>query len=407
MLERLNVQPHIRWQIKPHARSSRWHPLLPPGFPHEDDGGAALNCILASCLMLEIPEDLVRATETHFAELEGLEYAAVSARIPGMMALAHDISLGNYLMHEDTPGHDVGHCTPSRVAAGHDGRLLASVGSYDQQWWPLALPENVPTPELPSFLWTLGDRFFKISTTLELDTSTELLPDSLKAAGRAARDDLSAGGHSIRTRAATGVIFDTFHVSLQELISEEVDDSRRALRAWGVSASLCADGAWVCPACALKSFTLKEDLLRHFDRTHYREVNGTPSTKQQGIIQVLWLQCERKLARSQLFGERGAQTGERRYLHTSAQCMLDQLRRSPSWATSLVSLAPRTIHKFVAHFDEHIKLFLDNLDTRFILRQDAHRFHTLGAHCVCSDRFLTTVYASYLHPDTHGAQLRV
>ena len=62
----------------------------------------------------------------------------------------------------------------------------------------------------------------------------------------------------------------------------------------------------------------------------------------------------------------------------------------------------------MAHFDEHIKLFLDNEDTRFILRQDAHGFHTLGAHCVCSGRFfLTTVHASYLHPDTHGAQLRV
>ena len=91
------------------------------------------------------------------------------------MVVAADISLGNYLMREDTTGHDVGHCILLRVAAGHDGRLLASVGSCHQQWWPLALPENVPTPKLPSFLWTLGDRFFKISTTLEFDTSTELL----------------------------------------------------------------------------------------------------------------------------------------------------------------------------------------------------------------------------------------
>ena len=296
--------------------------------------------------MLGIPEDLVRTTEPHFGELcqgtGGLEYAAVSARAPGMMALALDISPGNKMMHEDTPGHDVGYCTPLRAAAGHDGRLLASVCSCDQQWWPLALPENVLTPELPSFLWTLGDRFFKMSTTLEFDTSTELLPDGLKAAGRVARDDLSAGGQSIRARAATCVIFDdTFPVPVQELISEELDDSRRALRAWGVSESLCADGAWVCPPCALKSFTRKEDVLRHYDRTRYRVVNGTLSTKQQRLIQALWFQSERKLARSQLFGERGAQTGERRYLYTSAQCMLDQLRRSPSWATSLVFICAK------------------------------------------------------------------
>ena len=82
---------------------------------------------------------------------------------------------------------------------------------------------------------------------------------------------------------------------------------------------------------------------------------------------------------SQLFGERGAQTRELRHLR-----MLDQLRRNSS---SLVSLAPRTIHKTVAHFDEQIKLFSDNEDTRFIVGQDAHRFHTLGAHFVCSDLF--------------------
>ena len=68
MLGRLNVQPHLRWQFRPHARSCRWHPLLPPGFTHEDDGDAALICVLASCLMLGIPEDLVRAPEPHFGE---------------------------------------------------------------------------------------------------------------------------------------------------------------------------------------------------------------------------------------------------------------------------------------------------------------------------------------------------
>ena len=219
---------------------------------------------------------------------------------------------------------------------------------------------------------------------------------------------LSAGGQSSRAHAATSVIFDdTFLVPLQEFISEEVDDSRKALRAWGVSESLCADGAWVCPACALKSSRRKEDWRRHFDRTHCRVVNGTPSTKQQRLIQALWLQSERKLARSQMFGERGAQTDERRYLHSSAQCMLDQLRRSPSWATSLVSLAPRTVHKNVTHFDEHIKLFLDSEDTRFILRQDTHRFHTLGAHCVCSDRFFNHRVRFILASRHTRSQLRV
>ena len=87
--------------------------------------------------------------------------------------------------------------------------------------------------------------------------------------------------------------------------------------------------------------------------------------------------------------------------------MLDQLRRSPSWATSLVSLAPRTVHKNVTHFDEHIKLFLDSEDTRFILRQDTHRFHTLGAHCVCSDRFFNHRVRFILASRHTRSQLRV
>ena len=63
--------------------------------------------------------------------------------------------------------------------------------------------------------------------------------------------NLSAGGQSSRAHTTTGVIFDdTFPVPLQEFISEDVDDSRRALCAWGVSESLCADGAWVPCLCA-------------------------------------------------------------------------------------------------------------------------------------------------------------
>lgn len=90
-------------------------------------------------------------------------------------------------------------------------------------------------------------------------------------------------------------------------------------------------------------------------------------------------------------------------VHVAATIMREQLHRSPSWEKK--SCTP--IQKLAVHVDTVIVLLLDLDDTRYVLLEDAHKFHRISAHYLCTDKLLNGFSAAVIHPAAKGSHDRM
>ena len=193
---------------------------------------------------------------------------------------------------------------------------------------------------------------------------------------------------------------------LQVAIQAELVGWRAALLDRASSPSVQDNGMWFCPMCPCRTFSSKQRLQDHVVSVHSSLDRGTPSTKQQRVMQALWDLDQRDHAAWVLCQSSASPPGTRTYLQRSAKALRAQLQDSPSWIQLQEAPGPRSVLTSSAHFDEHVSLLLDGRDTRFFLKVDGGHYHKVG-RCFCTHRFLTLVFSACIHPDTRGKIQRV
>ena len=166
-------------------------------------------------------------------------------------------------------------------------------------------------------------------------------------------------------------------------------------------------GAWLCPMRPHKQLHNKRRLGDHFRISHERQANGCGPTKQHRLMRELWNRDASASVREALFASGQDVADSRMYLKRSADVIRRGLQQSPSWLGIIEANEPRSASRRSSKLDECTIPLLDNADTRYILRDDSHAYHKIGARLCCTDRFLTSLYAEFIHPDTKGADGRV
>jgi hypothetical protein len=139
----------------------------------------------------------------------------------------------------------------------------------------------------------------------------------------------------------------------------------------------------------------------HLKSQHAKPPGGTTSKKQLRVIAALWIHEQiRKRVRHAIHGD--SLDGEpQQYLRKSAQIIREGLESSQSWSILEKKLAT------VTYLSRFTILLLDNEDTRYILVADAHIYHRISKQYLCTDKFLSNVFAGMLHPAIKGSTARL
>jgi hypothetical protein len=126
---------------------------------------------------------------------------------------------------------------------------------------------------------------------------------------------------------------------------------------------------WKCPMCVTKTANRKQDLQKHMIKFHMNQKNGTPSKKQQSMIQAMYTHDQLRQTARSILG--AGPTGESHYyLHRSAVAIKQQLERSPAWPHQRLFLEKQT-----TQIDKYLRLLLESEGARYILADDAASFH--------------------------------
>jgi hypothetical protein len=181
----------------------------------------------------------------------------------------------------------------------------------------------------------------------------------------------------------------------------EASKWRDALAKRGCVRGVKRRGLWACPMCPSRIFQRKQQLQMHVGKYHCEPQSGTMSSKQERVMAALWNDAQIKSTyRALVLGKTEIKEGNT-YVERSARLILEQVSDSPSWSKQKCNLEKRMV------WDEHIELLLDGAKTRFILKQDAEKYHKIGYQYVCTDAFLSSFLAALIHPDSKGARRRV
>ena len=170
---------------------------------------------------------------------------------------------------------------------------------------------------------------------------------------------------------------------------------------------LCVDGAWVCPMCVAKDFDTKSSLIAHITARHEASRWGCFPAPQRRIMLAQWTDDEISRVCRAMHAREDADSSPPRYVGQAASILRASLSASPSSQTDSgieEAIASTCANK---HFASHISVVLDNENTRYVPKADCVGLHKLGVNTHCTDRFLTKVFATYLHPDTKGLMQRV
>ena len=153
--------------------------------------------------------------------------------------------------------------------------------------------------------------------------------------------------------------------------------------------------------CPIRLFSEKKKLAVHLTKYHEPFEAGAISTKLQADVAARWDYSVVKSCAGKLFGRIGGPT-EGNFVSQGAKRMRQDLRQSPSWKRRAGDLA-RQGH----NFDRAVTILLDVEHTRYILKEDAERYHKVSNKFRCTDRFLNAFLAALIHPVTKGAKKRV
>jgi hypothetical protein len=170
---------------------------------------------------------------------------------------------------------------------------------------------------------------------------------------------------------------------------------------------LHVDDAWQCPMCIAKEFDTRSSLIAHITARHEASRWGCFPAPQRRIMLAQWSDDEVSRVCRAMHTREDADSPPPRYVGQAASTLRASLSASPSSQTDPgieATIASTCANKHLAY---HIGVVLDNENTRYVPKADCVGLHKLGFNAYCTDRFLTTVFATYLHPDTKGLMQRV
>ena len=91
----------------------------------------------------------------------------------------------------------------------------------------------------------------------------------------------------------------------------------------------------------------------------------------------------------------------------ASTCGGDHYERAVAQKPIMEKKSCTAIQKLAVHVDTVIVLLLDLDDTRYVLLEDAHKFHRISAHYLCTDKLLNGFSAAVIHPAAKGSHDRM
>ena len=213
-----------------------------------------------------------------------------------------------------------------------------------------------------------------------------------------------------------------FSLLFAERCGREIKDYTESLRTYGSNPGASFDGKlWQCRLCIQRTFGTKQRLIEHCQSQHaassissagencqpqtsnancvkgHGAAYGTLSRKQVKLMNVMWdHDVIRSAVRHTSKRGDGAECDES-YMQRSADLIRGELTSCPSWKSSELSKG-----RVGTHVDDHFSLLLDGPNTRYVLRDELHKYHPLGQSFWCTDYFLNSFVAAMLYSPSRG-----